>query len=96
MTDRYEKFPNLLKSGEQHLEDYKKIKEADWWKLCKFPLLICCIALTHMFSPSKSAAINVTAVFFVSAWLELSMQIYRVNKKLDIFYIIESNKSQKK
>lgn len=96
MTDNNVNLPLLSKGRDELLDDYKKIKEADWWRLCKFPLLICGIISAQVFSPPEFFSHNILLVFFVAAWLEISMKIYRVNKKLDIFYKIESGKGEQK
>lgn len=97
MADLDEKLQRLLKENTQQLslENYKKIKESDWWKLCKFPLLLLSIVLVGKLSPSESVALNINFLFFAAAWIEITMQIYRIDKKLDILYTIESIRSEK-
>lgn len=85
-----------FKSREQGLEDYKKIKEAHWWKLLKFPLFFCCIVCIQVLSSSDNADRNIMWAFFAAGWFEVSMYLYRTNKKLDCLYIIECNSDAKK
>ena len=90
---RFKKTYTLLKDRSQHLDDFKNIKENDWWRLSKFPVLFCIITLIHIFSPDDALYRHTLAAFLFYSWVDLSLHMSLIGKKVQILYAIECSRS---
>lgn len=83
------------KCREEYLLDFKEIKGNSWWKIAKFPFLLCVLTLIQIYSPPDAVSKYALAAFLFYAWFDISLQMTLVEKKIDILFLIESSRDVK-
>lgn len=84
------------KNKGQYLDDFKNVKENGWWKLSKFPALLCVIFLIQMYSLSDKSHLFTLAAFLFYAWIDIAVHMSLIEKKMNILYELESNRDVEK